>query len=367
MSQSEISYKTRNKIYNFLLDEFLNADQKTLSAIIDHYYRQYGNGAGNYLRNTYYSWKMGSTGVSSQTFGRVVTFMPLYLTKEKRFYILKSEVERFVDELFITNPKDKKTTIIQLNNRFEEFQRQVLTFNADNLKWFIGKNIFTNDLVEKYLEMCKYVLNQNLIQLHKSIYDDLNILFPKISHFRNNIKSADYMVTSFNQEIDLLNANRQTFVLNKLETIKFEFNNSFDGFGQEYYLNELLKVSFNAKEKQSRSVVMEHDLNFSFTEFNKLKLNQTEISIKSTFEGSGGTLRLSIEHIPLNMLRAAVLKDSIKITVLLLIISALIIILFHYPAAAWIGLIVTLSLLSGISTLVRKVYSTIQQINRYGK
>ena len=366
MSQHEVTYKTRNKIYNFLLDEFLNADDKTLSLIVRHYYKHYGNGPGDYLRNTYYSWKKGYTGISSLTFGRVIDFMPLYLTDEKRFIILKSEIESFVENL--TNTKQSKIALSEINSRFIDLQNKILDFNKDDLQWFVGKNIFTNDLIEHYLTICKYVLNQKLIQVYRSFTSDLLIIKNNLYQFNQPIELAEYDILFLNQTVNIASATPASIEIIELKTLNFNLDDSFKKFGQEYFLNELMKISFNEKQNTTHSEIMSSDINLFFTQFAALKSNtKSQISMKSTFKGIGGNFRVNLEFIPINLSQTFLLKSILKFVTLCVITFSVIGSLFLFPVV-WIFIV------GGLAYLIPMAYKQFkninlarQQIKKYGK
>ena len=164
MSYNNTSYTTRSRIYNFLETEFLNADKETLRLLVNYYYKKYGNGAGNYLVNTYYMWQKGYTGISSQTFGRIIEFMPKFLSDEKRFHILKEEIHTFFDSKR-KDPKMESLDLQNINNSFSNIQATMLRFGKEDLHWFIGQNIFTEEQIEHYLKICRYVFKAYLLFL----------------------------------------------------------------------------------------------------------------------------------------------------------------------------------------------------------
>ena len=366
MSNHEVSYDTRNKIYNFLLKEFLNADDKTLYLIIRHYYKHYGNGAGDYLKNTYNSWKRGYTGISSLTFGRVVEFMPLYLSEEKRFFILRTEVERFVENL--RNRKQSKIKLLEINPAYSDIQEKIFGFNEKDLEWFVGKNIFTNELIDHYLKICKYVLNQKLIQVYNATIKDLLILKDKISDFNQFIELSEYEVFFLNKIVAINSEELQNIEVLKLRNLEFSIDSSFNKFGQQYFLNELMNISFNEKQNDVYTELMSSDIDLFFSQFLDLKDNsKNRISMKSSFKGMGGNFKLNIEFIPVQMSQTFLLMSIIKLVTLFIIILSVIGSLYLYPIIWWL-------LLGGLAYLIPLAYNQFkniklanQQIKKYGK
>jgi len=366
MSNHEISRDTRYTIYSFLLKEFLNTDDKTLNLITKHYYLHYGISSGDYLKRAYNSWKQGQKGISSLTFGRVVRIMPLYLSEEKRFFILRTEVERFVANL--KSKKHSEIKLLDINSAYCEIQNKILDFNEKDLEWFVGTNIFTNELIDQYLKICKYVLNKRIIQEYNATIKDLLIFKNKISALYKFIDLFEYEITFLNKTVKINKNELTKIVIIKLRNFDFSLDSSFNKFGQQYFLNELMSISLIEKENNVNTEFMSTDLELYFNQFLELKnSSKDQILMKSTFKGTGGNLKLNILFIPVQMSQTLLLISMIKFFTLFIIIFLLISALYLNPILWWFVPV-------GIAYLILLAYNQLeniklatQQIRKYGK
>ncbi len=313
MSYQDIPYSTKSKIYNFLEKEFLNADDKTFNLIARHYYKHYGYGPYNYLLKTYTSWQRGWTSISSLTFGRIIECMPKYLSDDKRFFILQEEVHSFFNRK--RNDFKKETIILtELNQSFKNFQNTILTFGKEDLQWFIGRGLFTEEQVEHYLKICRYVLNEKILQAHRQVANDLQLIKNKLTHFNEPIKLASYQISFFDKPINVANIKRIEFSLSPLQSLNFQIDESFKKFGENYFLDELMKISFDDKKKETNTILKSNDIDMFFTHYYDLKKQTTsQVSMKSTFEGNGGTLSLHLEFVPYSVSKQLIYVASLRL------------------------------------------------------
>src|SRR5256714_11239169 len=139
----------------YLKNEFFTADTATLTRIIGLYRRIYGDGAYRYLLQTYSAWKIGSVRVSGQTSVRILQCVPKFLSDEKRFYILKCEIIRFIDRLH-GKQQNKGTSLTQLSARFQSYAAEIDKFGEINLPWFLKDGIFDESEIQQLIAACKY-------------------------------------------------------------------------------------------------------------------------------------------------------------------------------------------------------------------
>lgn len=376
MSSQILPYSKTYEIYDFLEKEFLNADNETLRLIINYYYAHFGKGAGDYLISTYNSWKNGYTKISSLTFGRIIECMPKYLSEEKRFVILKSEVNKFLEVQKEVYEKRMFISLYDIHPIFSEIQSKILNFSREDLQWFIGKNIFTEELIQHYLKICRFVLNEKIIQAYQNVINDLALIKHKLSNFNNNVERAYYKMNFIRQEAFAGKESRGILVrdikdyevkFTPLKKFVFEIDNSIKKFGEIYFLEELMKLSFDEKNNVIKATQKNNDIDIFFAQFLDSK-NQTNnsISMKGSFEGEGGTLEMSLEFIPYKILIKSIFGSIIKV-VLLICLPALLIIATVKYANAWVvffyiyGFIVIISQISkefdNLKTAKRKIKS----------
>jgi hypothetical protein len=313
MSYQDIPYSTKSKIYNFLEQEFLNVDDKTFTLIAKHYYKHYGYGPYNYLLKTYTSWQRGWTSISSLTFGRIIECMPKYLSDDKRFFILQEEVHSFFDK----KRNDFQKEIInlsELNQYFINFQNIILSFGKEDLQWFIGRGLFSEEQVEHYLKICRYVLNEKILQAYRQVANDLELIKTKLSGFNEPIKLASYNISFFDKPINVGNIRKSEFSFSPLQNLNFKIDESFKKFGEHYFLNELMKISFEDKKKQANTILKSNDIDMFFSHYYDLKKNTTnQVSMKSTFEGNGGNLSLHLKFVPYSVSKQLIYVASLRL------------------------------------------------------
>src|SRR5450432_1096452 len=372
MSYQDVSYATRSKIYNFLEKEFLNADDETFRIIARHYYKHYGYGAYNYLLKTYTSWQRGWTGISSLTFGRIIECMPKYLADDKRFFILQEEVHSFFDKK--RNDFNKNNISLSVINQcFIDFQKLILSFGKEDLQWFIGRGIFNEEQVEHYLKICRYVLCEKIIQAHRQVANDLELIKQKLSSINEIISGSSYHIRFFEKSICIDNIKKAGLSYTPLHTINFKIDESFKKFGERYFLEELMKISFAEKSKQTNTFLKSNDIDLFFSHYFELKkLTTNQVSMKSTFEGEGGTLSLHLEFIPYSVSKRSIYVASLKLlsylglSILLILIISLF--LEYWIILTLIGLIVWFgSIFPKLKEEIKNIRLAKNNIQKYGQ
>lgn len=360
MNYNDVSYSTRSKIYDFLEKEFLNADDETFRLIANHYYKHYGYGAGNYLMKTYYSWQRGWTGISSLTFGRIIECMPKYLSEDKRFFILQEEIHSFFDKK--RNEFKRETlSLPDINQSFLSFQKTVLAFGKEDLQWFIGRGIFSEEQVDHYLKICRYVLNEKILQVHRQVINDLNLIKHKLSSFNEPLNIASYYISFFDKAVYVGNIKMVVLTFSPLQSFDFKMDESFKKFGERYFLDELMKISFDDKRKQTNTILKSHDIDIFFSHYFELKKSSTnQVSMKSTFEGEGGTFSLCLEFVPYSISRRLIHVASLKL-LSYLGLSILLVLIISFFLDYWIILTIV-SLLIWFNLIFPKIKEEINNI-----
>lgn len=361
-------------IYKYLKKEFFNADNETFRLIAKFYRTHYGDSAYSYMLNTYSSWKSGSVGVSSLTMRRIVECVPKFLNPEKRLYILRCEIH-----IFLENAKEKlKYSDLKLTNLhsiFETLQNEIINFSQSNLHWFIGKNIFPVEQVEHYLSVCKYALNERLIQSYKQSINDLSIISEKFQSLSCEIDSATYKIDFLNLTFDLLEIRKHKISYYPLNSLSLNLDATFKNFGEQYILEELMKMSFYEKEGEINASLKSKDIDTIFSHFIELTKEENEVIMKSKLQGDGGLLTIQLEFTPLKKSIESTLIASSKIIAIIvgLTIGTLLVFKFKHKLY-WIfavlffgGFILVFYLLALIPEEISKIRKSIIQIKRYGK
>ncbi len=379
MSSQELPYTKTYDIYDFLEKEFLNADKETLRLIINYYYAHFGGGAGNYLINTYNSWKSGYTKISSLTFGRIIECMPKFLSDEKRFIILKTEIDKFLDAQKRVYEQTMFLGLHDINKIFSDIQSKILEFSKTDLQWFIGKNIFTEELIQHYLKICRFVLNEKIVQSYRSVSNDLNQIKVKLSNFSGDIDTAYYQMNFVKQEgfngkkskgIDVMNIKDYDLNFPPLKEFNFELDKAIKKFGESYFLEELMRLSFDEKNDELNSIQKGNDIDIFFAQFIESKHQaDNEISMKGNFKGAGGILEMKLQFIPHKILIRVISACVIKLVLLICTPVLLILIILRY----WEIWVVIISIYIFIFTIGRipeefnNLKTAIKRLKNYGR
>jgi hypothetical protein len=324
------------------------------------------------MLNTYTSWKSGSVGVSSLTMGRIIECVPKFLSPEKRLYILRCEIHNFIEKA-----KEKlKYNDLKLTNLhfiFETLQKEIINFSQSNLHWFIGKNIFPIEQVEHYLSVCKYALNERLIQSYKQAINDLSIVSDKFQSFSCEIDSATYKIDFLNLSFDVLQIRKHNISYVPLNSLSLNLDTSFTKFGEQYILEELMKMSFYEKEGEVNASLKSKDIDTIFSHFIQLTKEKNEVTMKSKLQGDGGLLTMQLEFTPFKKSIESTLIASSKIisVVVGLTLATLLVIKFKlywiFAVLFFGGFILVFYLLAIIPEEITKIRKSIIQIKRYGK
>lgn len=359
-------------IYEYLRKEFLNADKETFRLIARFYRTHYGDNAYSYMLNTYTSWKSGSISVSSLTMGRIIKCVPQFLSPEKRLYILRCEIHNFIEKAK-GKLKSNDLKLANLHFLFETLQKEIINFNKSNLHWFIGKDIFPEEQVEHYLNVCKYALNERLIQSYKQVINDLKIASDKFQSFRFEINLATYKIDFLNLSFDILQVRKYNIPYIPLNSLPLNIETSFKKYGEQYILEELMKMSFYEKEGNVNASLKSKDIDTIFSHFIELKKEKNEVTMKSKFHGDGGLLTMQLEFTPLKKsIESALISSSriiaivVGLTIGTLLISKLELywlILILLSGGAFIVYV----LLFSIPEEIKKIRKSLIQIKRYGK
>lgn len=359
-------------IYEYLRKEFFNADNETFRLIARFYRTHYGDSAYSYMINTYNSWKSGYVGVSSLTMGRIIKCVPKFLSPEKRLYILKCEIYNFIEKAK-EKLKYSDLKLTNLHSIYETLQKEIVNFNESNLHWFIGKNIFPAEQVEHYLSVCKYALNERLIQSYRQAINDLSIVSDKFQAVSSSIVSATYKIDFLNLSFDILKISKNKVSYVSLHSLSLNLDNSFIKFGEQYILEELMKISFYEKEGEVNASLKSKDIDTIFSHFIDLTKEKNEITMKSKLQGDGGLLTMQLEFTPLKKSIETTLMAFSKIIAIVLgfTLGTLLVrkleLFSKFPLLIYVGLIILICSLSIIPEEIIKIRKSIIQIKKYGK
>lgn len=358
-------------VYEYLRLEFLNADTEIFNHISNFYKNQYGSSAFYYMLNTYNSWKSGTVKISTLTMDRILECVPKFLSKEKRLFILKCEIHNFIEKAK-GSFKNKDLNLNDWFTIYKSLQNEIINFNQSNLHWFIGKNIFPQEQIECYLSICKYALNERLLQSYRQVKEDLNVIREKFFLFTYSLDSASYKINFLNLNINLRDIEKNLIKYIPLYSLEVRIEESFKKFGETYLLDELMKMNFYENEGKVNLRIKSREIDIFFSHFKQLTKASNEITMSSIFQGEGGQLSMELEFMPLKKSIESILISTLKIILIVvgIAVGAFLVIKFKIYWIIYIlllgGIIFVIYIIGLIPIEINKIYKAIIQIKRYG-
>jgi hypothetical protein len=286
--------------YSYIENEFFNVDRETLRKITDLYYDLYGYGPHKYLLDTYHSWKSGYVSTSGQTLSRIIKCVPRFLSDEKRFIILKNELIYFIENLH-NKQQGKNANLSELNSLYENYAMQIENFNQSNLPYMVSKRIFTEEEIEEFLNVCKYILFEKLKFTYNQVQKDLVLIKEKLSNFRNGVFEAVYRIDFLNTKIDLANIYEINFDFINLNQKEIDINGTYQRFAEEYILEERSKINYLEEKGKNNYFIISKDLEVFLNEYHQVGFKENKSVPKSEFRGEAGRLNLTFEVNTLNL------------------------------------------------------------------
>lgn len=376
--QSERKPKKDFYVRDYIKNEFFNADDETFREISNLYRQLYGYGAYKYMMDTFYNWKLGYVGLSGQTMYRILECVPKFLSIDKRFYILKCEILYFIENLHYQQ-QNKTSSLTQLNDLFQNYEKEVDNFNQVNLSWLVGKGIFSEIEIQQFLSICKYALQQKLNLSYRQVQNDLLLIKSKLANFINGTYKATYQIDFLTTSIDLSGLEESELEFIQLSKHELKLEGIFKQFAEEYILEELINMSFSEQTGEINHFIKAKDLDFFVSKYNEILEEDDEASLKSEFQGEGGRLLLLLELKSVKRTRTSLFFSGIKLILYLAALVAVVILIVGfklYKASALNVIVVFIMLggwvligiyIKGVVTEVKTLIMLITDLQRYGK
>lgn len=362
----------RFNTYSYIKNEFLNADSVTLRKITDLYCDLYGYGPHKYLIDTYQAWKSGCVSTSGQTMRRILECVPRFLSDEKRFFILKNEVIYFIENLH-QKQQNRKTTLFELNTLFDNYVNQIDNFDQSNLRFMVGKKIFTQEEIEQFLLVCKYVLFEKLNLAYTQVQNDLVLFKDKISRFNTGVFKASYKIDFLNSKIDLSEINEIEIDFITLKKHEFCLKGTYKQFAEQYILEEFMQMNFSEKEGIVNHYVKSMDLDLFLDQYHQINRKDNEATLKSDFKGEGGQLNVVLEVKSLNKIKSLIFLSRTKLITcfVILIITIFVVVKFELYKIVILfiigGIIFSGILLDILKSEIETIKNLKIDLKRYGK
>lgn len=290
-------------IATYLKKEFFNVDNITFQNIANLYKKLYGESAYRYMRKTYNSWKSGNIRVSKENSRRILECVPKFLTNEKRFYVLKCEVVKFIGNLH-SKRQSKAVDTSNVNILYENYLKEFEKFNEVNLSWFVREGIFDNSEILSFVNVCKYALYKKLQLSYRQVMNDIALIKSKFLELKIETFRAHYNIDFLNSTIDLsLISKASPNILDmSRSTIPVKLEGVFKEYTEIYLIEELLELDFIENDGYVNKLIQSNDLDFFIEQSNTLFIKAQKSSTKSefintgNFRGAGGSLFLHLEY-----------------------------------------------------------------------
>lgn len=375
-SEKEIDFTTEYLDYNqFLLQEFFTADIETRQKFSNFYIKEHGSRSFDYLKRKYSEWANGNYHLTDLMKERITSVMPTFLTDKAKH---KLGIHEFMASIkntvksFQTNQKSifRNTSYInqpkEIVSIFEKEYEKIQILTIQNFRF----NILTDEEKEEALEISKYILEIKLQKAFDQIEKDFSTFLPYMLKFKRGIFSASYSITAFNLKIDITNIGIDDIEIPKFNANKTEANSRFKEYSDKYLAYEILSIHKEANKAVVDSFLNANDIELFFTHLEELSNSESEVSMKSTFQGEGGILLFEAEMKPLKLLKTSMIVSSIKLTICFIMIITSISLAIshkHFTLLIFGGLFMGILAYGPLRKEIKQLKSLIKEYKLYGK
>ncbi len=298
--------------YLYIEREFFCVDQVTFNKIADLYRELYWDGSYRYLINVYDDWKTGRVSRTRSTMERILKCVPRFLSDEKRFFILKNEITSFIYRLHKEQIK-KRIHIHEIDEIYWNYIDKIKCFGKNDLPFMVGKRIFTDDEIEWFLEICKYILFEKLRLSYEQVQKDFNLIKYQLSQIRNWTFQAIYKINFLDNSIDISLINIRDYAFQGLNIEKIVPSWRYQKLIENYIFWELLEMNFSETEWNINSLIELWDINFLILQCEEIKKQDKDMVLNSEFQCAWWTLSLRIELKSINNIKLQILFSRIKL------------------------------------------------------
>lgn len=231
-------------------------------------------------------------------------------------------------------------------------------------------DVLTDDEKNEALLISKYILSIKLQKGFDQIENDLNTFLPFMFKFNRGIFSATYSISLLNINIDITNTGIEDVKIPKFKIRELEANSKFKKYSDKYLAYELVSINKEVNKAVSKSFLNSRDLELFFSHYEELSNGESEVNMKSSFEGEGGFLQLKAQMKPLKLLKASIILSSIKLIVTLIIIIGLISLAIYNNLILWLfigGFILFIFISTFITEEIDQLKLLAKEYKIYGK
>ncbi len=289
-SHTYTSYSDETQSY--IRKEFFSINKTTFMQIAELYRSLYGEKPYSYLLEAYDLWKKGKRRVADQTMERILKCVPKYLSKEKKLFILKSEIIQFIERQQ-KKYENKPINCKQIDDIYKEFFNSIEHFDDKDLRWFV-KDVFTKIEIDKFIEISKYVVKKKLEQSYHQVKSDLKILYPVVSQISFGVETQYYTIDFFKTKLDLNTFPEITMRLGQRGISEPTLDDNIDERMLSYLVDEILKLTYIQEVGKINQEISQSDLSILWKRYKDFLDNDNEADIFSEFQGKGGIFSIKI-------------------------------------------------------------------------
>lgn len=374
--EKDIDFTTEYLDYHqFLLQEFFTADLETRRNICNHYIREYGNRSFAYLKRKYSEWANGDYQLTEMMRERILDLMPQLLSKQAKQKLglhdflatIKKTVKINLDAR--KNSYKSSTNLKHPQQVIEVFERElhkIKTLPPCSFRF----NVLTEEEKQEALEVSKYILETKLQISFNQIEQDFNTFLPYMFRFKRGIFSASYFINSFNLNVDIANSGLNDLTIPKFAINEIEVNSQFKIYADKYLAYELVNLHSEKNKAVANAFLNSHDIKLFFDRYEELSSGESEVNMKSTFQGEGGMLSMQVKMKPLKLLKTSIAISVAKLVIYSIIIIGLVSLAIHYkliPLLIFGGLFLWAIFYGLFSDEIKLLKNLTTEIKRYGQ
>lgn len=362
--------------WEFLHSEFFNASKEDKDKFRKAYITRYGVGPYNHMmRNYWYAWERGDRTVSDTQSYRIDCLMPDILNDAALHRLGINEFMMSIMGTVKTFLKNQKTTFrntVNLKNSQEIvpiFEKEFEKIKSTTIKSYQFK-VLTEDDKQEALEIAHYILETKLQNSFDQTERDFNVFLPYMFSFNRGLFSASYLIATFNLKIDITRTGLNDIAIPKFKIREIEANSKYKNYADKYLAYELVNLHSQSQTAIANSLLNSQDIQLFFAHYEELSFGESEVNMKSTFQGEGGTLSIQAQMKPLKMIKTSFAVSLAKLIIYSIILIGLVTTAINYklfPLLIIGGIFVIATFYTLFSEEIKQLKILRILIKQYGK
>ena len=306
----------------FLLQEFFNANNDTISKVSNYYSNAFGEKALEYLDRKFGEWSKGDYHLTNMMKGRIVDMMPKFLNQNAKH---KLGIHEFMNCIKNT-VKSNQLRSAYLQRRLNDvdalsgiIEKEYEKINGIKVVYQNSFNILTTKELQEAEGISKYILFTKIESLVSQIELDFNNFLPYTNKFEKGKIDRIYSIPLLSVDFDLSTMRTVNVELPMIDSYYRETNNQFKSYSDRYLAYELTEVRKASNISTVNSFFNLSDLKILVDRYLVLLNSKSNAKISSKFICQAGTLTILIDIKP-----SIVIIISILMSLGKLIISTLV-------------------------------------------